>query len=75
MLTDAVEGVDGLHVHDGLLKLELLVDQHLLAESVALDKETGTSACFLTLVASSAYFLASFFLSAAISSLALFLSI
>ena len=34
-----------------------------------------TSACFFTLVASSTYFLASFFLSAAINSLALFFRI
>lgn len=75
MVAHCVEGADGLHVHDCLLQLKFLIEKDLLPEGVALSEGDDTSACFFTLVAYSTYFFASFFLSAAISSFALFFRI
>lgn len=36
MVGNCVKGVDGLHVHDGLVKLEFFVDEDLLSQGVAL---------------------------------------
>ena len=36
MVGNSVEGVDGLHVHNGLVELELFVDEDLLSQGVAL---------------------------------------
>lgn len=36
MVGNCVKGIDGLHVHNGLVKLEFLVDKDLLSKGVAL---------------------------------------
>jgi hypothetical protein len=46
VVRNCIQGIDCLHVHDGLFQLELLIDQHFLAKGVALSLE-GMYFCLL----------------------------